>query len=139
VMIPNGPGQKNNYVEFITLLKEMVGEGRVSQSRIDDAVRRILRVKYEFGLFDHPYADPKLTATIGSAAHRKIARECVRESLVLLKNQNHALPLSKRIKRLAVVGQAADDLGIQCGGWTISWQGKCGVVMNGGTTILSAI
>ncbi|HKI69209.1 MAG TPA: glycoside hydrolase family 3 C-terminal domain-containing protein, partial [Verrucomicrobiae bacterium] len=67
------------------------------------------------------------------------ARECVRESLVLLKNENHALPLSRQIKRLAVVGEAADDLGIQCGGWTISWQGKRGAVTHGGTTILSAI
>jgi beta-glucosidase len=139
VMIPNGPGQKNNYLEFISLLKELVAEGRVPKPRIDDAALRILGVKFQIGLFEHPYADPKLNAEIGSAAHRKVARECVRQSLVLLKNENHALPLSRKLKRVAVVGKAADDLGIQCGGWTISWQGKPGKVTSGGTTILSGI
>jgi beta-glucosidase len=139
VMIPNGPGQKNNYVEFITLLKELVAEGRVPQSRIDDAARRVLGVKFQIGVFEHPYSDPRLTAAIGSAAHRKVARECVRQSIVLLKNDHKALPLSKRLKRLVVVGKAADDLGVQCGGWTITWQGKPGNVTSGGTTILSGI
>ena len=68
-----------------------------------------------------------------------MARECVRESLVLLKNENHVLPLSKQIKHLVVIGEAADDLGMQCGGWTIDWQGRKGEVTHGGTTILSAI
>jgi len=139
VMIPNGPGQKNNYVEFINLLQELVAEGRVPQSRVDDAALRILRTKCQIGVFEHPYADPKLTAAIGSAAHRKIARECVRESLVLLKNSNHALPLNRKLKHLVVAGQAADDIGVQCGGWTISWQGKAGTVTHGGTTILAAV
>jgi beta-glucosidase len=138
-MIPNGSGKKNNYVEFITLLKELVAEGRVPQSRIDDAARRILQVKYAMGVFEHPFADPKLLSKIGSAEHRKIARECVRQSLVLLKNEGNALPLTKKLKQIAVVGKAADDLGLQCGGWTISWQGKPGTVLSGGTTILAAI
>src|SRR5882757_6002623 len=69
----------------------------------------------------------------------EVARECVRESLVLLKNEGRALPLSKGVKHLAVVGKAADDLGIQCGGWTISWQGDSGMVTHGGTTLLAAI
>src|SRR5262249_48372639 len=128
----------NNYVQFITQLKELVAEGKVSQSRIDDAVKRILTVKYQMNLFNNSATDPKLTAAIGSAAHRKVARECVQRSLVLLKNSNGALPLSKSVKRLAVVG-AADDLGRQCGGWTISWQGDSGEVTHGGTTILKAI
>ena len=139
VMIPSGPGQKNNYVEFIAGLKELVAAGRVPQSRIDDAARRILRVKIELGLFEHPNADPQLLSEIGSAKHRAVARECVRESLVLLKNEGAVLPLSKAVKHLAVVGQAADDLGIQCGGWTISWQGGTGAVTHGGTTLLAAI
>jgi beta-glucosidase len=139
VMIPNGPGKKNNYVEFITLLKQLVAEGKVPQTRIDDAVRRILRVKYEMGLFEHPYADPDLVSAVGSAEHRHVARECVRQSLVLLKNNARALPLSKKLKQLTVVGQAADDLGKQCGGWTISWQGKSGQTLIGGTTVLTAI
>ncbi len=91
------------------------------------------------GLFDNSAVDPALTSAIGSQEHRAVARECVHESLVLLKNENHALPLSKQIKHLVVVGEAADDLGVQCGGWTISWQGNRGNVTHGGTTILSAI
>ena len=139
LMIPHGPGHTNNYVEFISDLKQLVAEGRVPQSRIDDAVRRILRIKFQLGLFDHPYTDPALTATIGSPEHRQVARQCVRESLVLLKNDNRTLPLSKKIKHLAVVGRAADDLGIQCGVWTISWQGGTGEITHGGTTLLAAV
>jgi beta-glucosidase len=139
VMIPYGPGSKNNYVDFITDLKDLVNSGAVPIARIDDAVRRILRVKYQMGLFDNPRTDPTLTQAIGCDEHRQVARQCVRESLVLLKNTHHTLPLSKDIKHLAVVGKAADDLGIQCGGWTIDWQGKPGNVTPGGTTLLAAI
>jgi beta-glucosidase len=139
VMIPNGSGQGNNYVDFINDLKSLVADGTVPQSRIDDAVRRILRVKIQMGLFDNPWTDPALTGEIGSPAHRQVARQCVRESLVLLKNRHHTLPLAKNVKHLAVVGQAADDLGLQCGGWTISWQGSTGAVTHGGTTLLTAI
>jgi beta-glucosidase len=139
IMIPKGPGQPNNYVEFIQDLKQLVAEKRVSMARIDDAVRRILRIKFEMGSFENPYTDPSLTAAIGSAEHRAVARECVRQSLVQLKNDNHALPLSKTVKHLVVVGAAADDIGIQCGGWTISWQGQPGNIIHGGTTILTAI
>ena len=139
VMIPHGPGHSNNYVEFIQDLKELTAEGRVPISRIDDAVRRILRVKYETGLFQHPYADPDLLASIGSKKHREVARECVRASLVLLKNEHHVLPLSKKIQHLTVLGNAADDIGIQSGGWTITWQGHPGSITHGGTTLLAAI
>lgn len=139
IMIPNGPGQANNFVEFIQDLKQLVAENKVPMARIDDAVRRILRIKFELGLFEHPYTDPTLTAAIGSAEHRAVARECVRQSLVELKNEHHTLPLSKSLNRLAVVGAAADDIGIQCGGWTISWQGQAGELPHGGTTILKAI
>jgi len=139
IMIPYGPGKANNYVEFINTLMELVNEGKVPLDRIDDAVRRILTVKFQMGLFDNRPADPAFTASIGSAEHREVARECVRQSLVLLKNENNILPLSKTLKRIAVVGEAADDLGRQCGGWTISWQGAPGEVTHGGTTILKAV
>jgi beta-glucosidase len=139
VMIPNGPGQPNNFVEFIEDLKQLVAEKRVPLARIDDAVRRILRIKFEMGSFENPYTDPALTAAIGSLEHRAVARECVRQSLVQLKNDHQALPLSKNLKHLVVVGAAADDIGIQCGGWTISWQGQAGNILHGGTTILAAI
>jgi beta-glucosidase len=138
-MIPYGPGETNSYVDFIRDLKELTAEGKVPVWRIDDAARRILRVKYQMGLFDHPYTDPALLATVGSPAHREIARACVRESLVLLKNSGRTLPLKKDLKHLAVVGQAADDIGLQCGGWTLGWQGKAGNVTTGGTTLLAAI
>jgi beta-glucosidase len=137
VMIPNGPNKTNNYVEFINDLKDLVSQGEVSQARIDDAVSRILRIKFQMGLFENPWTDPSLTAQIGSAEHRAVARNCVRQSLVLLKNKHHALPLSKNLKHIAVVGEAADDLGMQCGGWTISWQGSGN--MTRGTTVLQAI
>jgi beta-glucosidase len=139
VMIPHGLDTTNNYLEFINDLKLLVAKGKVPQSRIDDAVRRILRVKFAMGLFDEPPVNPALTAAIGSPEHRAVARQAVRESLVLLRNLNYALPLSKKFKRIAVVGEAADDLGVQCGGWTVGWQGGHGNVTHGGTTILEAI
>lgn len=139
VMVPFGPGEKNNYCEFIADLKDLVATGKVPQERVDDAVRRILRVKFQMGLFDNPNPNPALTAAIGSPEHRAVARECVSESLVLLKNSNNALPLKKNLKRITVVGKAADDLGMQCGGWTIDWQGKSGNVTTGGTTLLAAV
>lgn len=139
VMIPYGPGEKNNYREFIADLKDLVVAGNVSQERIDDAVRRILRVKYQMGLFENASTDPAFTAAIGSPQHREVARECVRESLVLLKNSNHLLPLKKDLKHITVIGKGADDIGIQCGGWTIDWQGRTGNVTTGGTTLLTAI
>ena len=139
IMIPNGPDKPNNYVEFINDLKALVAEGKVPLSRIDDAVRRILRIKFQMGLFDAAATDPALTAAVGSPAHRAVARQCVRESLVLLKNENHTLPLAKNLKHLVVVGAGADDLGMQCGGWTVDWQGGHGNITRGGTTLLAAI
>ena len=139
IMIPNGPDKPNNYVEFINDLKALVAEGKVPLSRIDDAVRRILRIKFQMGLFAAAATDPALTAAVGSPAHRAVARQCVRESLVLLKNENHTLPLAKNLKHLVVVGAGADDLGMQCGGWTVDWQGGHGNITRGGTTLLAAI
>jgi beta-glucosidase len=139
IMIPNGPDKTNNYVEFIQDLKELAAEGKVPQSRIDDAVSRILRVKVQMGLFTNAYTDPALTAQIGSPEHRQVARQCVQQSLVLLKNERQTLPLSKNLKHLAVIGAAAADLGLQCGGWTITWQGASGETTRGGTTLLAGI
>ncbi len=261
-MIPNGPDKKNNYVEFISDLKALVEADKVPMSRIDDAVTRILRVKYAFGTFHHPitapvpdkkitpeelaeeaakddekavekkvdvlvakkpeaetakkeapksekpaaipattmkpvakkldsptakemkpdakaeekkidkievktdakkdaavakadeelaekpkepkFSDPGKTAlyalrTIGAGENRKVARECVHQSVVLLKNEKNTLPLSKQLKKVYVVGKAGDDLGIQCGGWTITWQGKPGDAIKNGTTIYGAV
>jgi beta-glucosidase len=139
VMMPVLPGREQEYVQFIRLLQELVVQGHVPLARIDDAVRRVLRAKVAVGLFERPRPDPRAIEIVGSAAHRAVARECVRQSLVLLKNDRKALPLPTRIGRLHVAGRAADDLGIQCGGWTISWQGKPGQVIREGTTILAAV
>ena len=139
VMIPNPPGKANNYVEFITLLKELVNENKVPMSRIDDAVKRILRVKFEMNIFENPLTDRSLMASFGSKEHRQVARECVRQSLVLLKNENKTLPISKNVKNIVLAGKSADDIGNQCGGWTIDWQGKSGNTITGGTTVLQAV
>ncbi len=139
IMIPNGPTQNNNYIQFIQYLKELVEEGKVPIERINDAVKRILTVKFEMNLFNNYKVDKKLTSKIGSKEHRQVARDAVRQSLVLLKNENKVLPLSKNLKRIHVTGKAADSIGYQCGGWTISWQGNSGNVISGGTTVLQAI
>jgi beta-glucosidase len=131
-----------NYREYITVLKALVNEGKVPLSRIDDAVLRILRVKFAMGLMDpkrNQLADRSLWKSFGSPEHRAVARQAVRESLVLLKNEGQALPLSKKAARLHIAGKNADDMGNQCGGWTIDWQGRSGNVTTGGTTILTAI
>jgi beta-glucosidase len=136
VMVPT------KYREFFDTLLALVKEGRVPMSRIDDAVRRILRVKFALGLMDksrNHLADRSLQKSFGSAEHRQVARECVRESLVLLKNDNKTLPISKKQARVHVAGKSADDMGNQCGGWTVAWQGQSGDVTTGGTTILKAI
>jgi len=138
VMIPNGPDKQNNYIQFITYLKELVNEGKISVERIDDAVTRILRIKFMMKLFERPYTDKKLTKLVGSQKHRDVARQCVRESLVLLKNDG-ILPLKKNLQHIHVSGTGADYLGRQCGGWTIAWQGAEGNVLSGGTTFLNAV
>jgi beta-glucosidase len=132
VMVPD------DYLGFINMLTELVNEGKVSEARIDDAVRRILTVKFELGLFENPYADRSYIDTVGSEEHREIAREAVRESLVLLKNEGSLLPLSKDLDSIVVAGGRADDIGSQCGGWTITWQGAVGEITEG-TSILEAI
>ncbi|VAI21959.1 unnamed protein product [Triticum turgidum subsp. durum] len=113
IMVPK------NYTQFISILTGYVNSGVVPMSRIDDAVTRILRVKFAMGLFENPYADP-----------------------VLLKNGKTSdgpmLPLSKKAPKILVAGSHADNLGYQCGGWTIEWQGDSGRITVG-TTILDAV
>jgi beta-glucosidase len=127
-----------DYSGFIPSLTAAVANGDVPMERIDDAVRRILTVKLALGLFERPFADEALLSRIGSDVHREVAREAVRQSLVLLKNDNDTLPLNKEVSLIFVAGEAADDVGLQCGGWTIEWQGTAGPITPG-TTILAAI
>jgi hypothetical protein len=131
------------YTEFIDDLTEQVNNKIIPMSRIDDAVYRILRVKFTMGLFESPFADSSLADELGKQEHRELAREAVRKSLVLLKNGKSSyspvLPLPKKAGKILVAGSHADDLGRQCGGWTITWQGQPGNNITAGTTILSAI
>ncbi|KAM3738469.1 hypothetical protein ACB098_09G132800 [Castanea mollissima] len=132
-----------NYTEFIDGLTSQVKNRIIPMSRIDDAVKRILRVKFVMGLFENPLADFSLVNQLGSQEHRELARETVRKSLVLLKNGESAdtplLPLPKKASKILVAGSHADNLGYQCGGWTIEWQGLSGNNLTKGTTILTAI
>lgn len=132
VMVPQ------DYIGFIQTAKALVASGDIPLARIDDAVRRILMVKHKLGLFEHPYAASNTLKSIGSYPHRQVARECVRKSLVLLKNHSNILPLDKNQRRILVAGKSADDIGNQCGGWTITWQGQSGAITSG-TTVLQAI
>jgi beta-glucosidase len=132
VMVPN------DYKTFISLTRAAVQSGQIPMSRVDDANRRILTKKFELGLFEHPLSDRSLAGTVGSAAHRDLAREAVRKSQVLLKNAGSILPLAKTGGKIFVAGRSADDIGMQSGGWTITWQGKAGAITPG-TTILQGI
>jgi beta-glucosidase len=125
-----------NFRAFEDTLESLVPT-RIPMSRIDDAVERILTVKCELGLFEPSRSRPGLDV-IGSREHRELAREAVQKSLVLLENKDELLPLAKTIRRLHVAGKNADDLGNQCGGWTITWQGSSGPITVG-TTIRKAI
>jgi len=126
-----------SYPSFVSGLRSLVKKGRVPMARIDDAVRRILKQKARLKLWEHPFPDAAFAGQLGSPEHRALAREAVRQSAVLLKNQDAVLPLPKN-GRILVVGSKADDMGIQCGGWTVGWFGRRGNVTPG-TTILRAI
>ncbi len=123
---------------FIRAVEAGITARLIPVSRIDDACRRILRVKAALGLFDDPFGDSALLPEVGSRPHRAVAREAVSKSQVLLKNDGDALPLSPLVARLLVAGEAADDIGLQCGGWTIEWQGSRGAITVG-TTLLGAV
>ncbi|KAJ0793736.1 putative glucan 1,3-beta-glucosidase [Helianthus annuus] len=152
-----------NYTEFIDGLTYLVKNKFIPMSRIDDAVERILRVKFTLGLFENPFADYSMTKYLGCQVsqtssrltvirnanlhllkqeHRDLAREAVRKSLVLLKNGKSSmkplLPLPKRASKILVAGSHANSIGYQSGGWTIDWQGSSGN-LTVGTTILSAV
>ena len=100
----------------------LVEEGEVPMSRIDDAVTRILRMKLRLGLFERPFSSATCADTVGSEQHRALARQAVRESLVLLQNEDGVLPLAKD-QPVIVVGSHADNVAYQSGGWTKKWQG----------------
>ena len=138
VMVPGSLNQDHDsYDDFIRLAIESVKEGSIPMNRIDDAVTRILKIKKKIGLFDGPIKKPQNTNMVGSKKHRELARESVRKSVVLLKNENKLLPIGKSGKKITFVGEHADNIGYQCGGWTITWQGGSGDITPG-TSILDA-
>jgi beta-glucosidase len=126
VMVPN------RFREFIADMKALVANGRIPMARIDDAVTRILTQKARFKVWERPLARPELTAAIGAPAHRAVARDAVRKSLVLLKNERGALPI-KSSARVHLCGFRADDMGVQCGGWSVGWRGRRGNITPGTT------
>lgn len=109
--------------KFCTLLKELVEEGEVPMSRIDDAVRRVLRLKYRLNLFEKPYYDLKDFPLFGSAEHAAAALKAAEESLVLLKNTDGILPLAKG-KKILLTGPNANSMRSLNGGWSYTWQGS---------------
>jgi beta-glucosidase len=132
----------DKWKDFILHTKQNVNRGSIPLSRIDDAVRRILTVKFAYGLFDKPRPSERawvMHPCFGSSDHRKVAREAVRKSLVLLKNHDAILPLNKNT-RILVAGKNAHNRGHQCGGFSIDWQGTCGNgFVTGGTSIWEGI
>lgn len=135
----------STWKEVMGYIVELVEEGGLTQEQIDDAVRRILRVKFEAGLFEEKIAgetEQELFENIGSDEHRELAREAVRKSLVLLKNDTvngkTAIEALNEAGNIRIFGEKAYDIGTQCGGWTISWQGQAGKITKG-TTIIDGI
>lgn len=115
--------QPGNHDQFLADLKASVLDGTVSMTRIDDAVRRVLTLKFKLGLFVDPFSKEQFAELVGNAEHRAVARQAVRESLVLLKNDHGTLPF-KQTDSIVVVGEHADNTGLQSGGWSIHWQGQ---------------
>ncbi|EPX61821.1 Periplasmic beta-glucosidase [Cystobacter fuscus DSM 2262] len=137
VMVP----YRTDWKPFITNTIASVKNGEIPQARLDDAVRRILRVKLRLGLFEKPKpSERNASHEIGTAENRAVAREAVRKSLVLLKNNGGTLPLARSAKVL-VAGKSADNLSNQSGGWSITWQGtdNTNADFGGGTTLWEAI
>ena len=110
------------HLKFNTSLLELVQEGRITENRINESVRRILKLKFELGLFEHPYPRNDRFERIGSKANRRMALDAARESIVLLKNENNILPV-KKPSRIGVFGMSANSKRNLSGGWTIAWQG----------------
>lgn len=127
-----------DYKTFIKDVSKAVKKGKISQSRVDDAVERILYQKFKAGLFNTAPSTTGLEK-VGSVEHHQLARKAVSESAVLLKNKNDLLPLVKNTGHILVAGSGADNVGRQCGAWTVEWQGIDGNWTPGGTSILQGI
>jgi beta-glucosidase len=120
-------------------LKTAVDRGLVSVKRIDQSVARILKLKFQLGLFEHPYVDASKADARVLGADTALARQAAAESQVLLRNEGGVLPVSPSAKKIVVAGAYADDINDQLGGWTIGWQGVPAGVKVPGTTVLQGI
>jgi beta-glucosidase len=127
-----------DYPSFIKNVTRAVRTGEIEMTRIDDAVRRILRAKFALDLFDQDITED-VPPALGSPAHRALAREAASKSLVLLKNENATLPVRGGIRHIRVGGSAASNIGMQTGAWTVEWQGIDGNWLPGATSILDGI
>jgi len=127
-----------DYRTFTNNFHQALQSGDIDPRRLDDAVRRVLRAKFMAGLFENPSADGSGLADVGSSAHRDLAREAVRRSLVVLQDRDTLLPVSPDVKEVIVAGSSSHNLGRQMGGWSIEWQGIDGNWV-AGTTILDGI
>ncbi|MGF2410936.1 MAG: glycoside hydrolase family 3 N-terminal domain-containing protein [Ferruginibacter sp.] len=108
---------------FFDLLKEAVAKKEVPMSRIDDAVKRILKLKFKVGLFDNAYAEEKATANFGKAEYQTVALDAAHEAITLVKNNNNILPLSKD-KKVLVIGPTSQSIAALNGSWSYTWQGN---------------
>jgi beta-glucosidase len=115
----------SDYQGFTEGVVTAVRKGWISMARIDQAVRRVLTLKFRLGLFDHPYVDPA-KANAALSGNKQLARRAAQESIVLLRNQNNILPLGRDIHSVVVTGPSANDVSNQLGGWSVSWQGVYG-------------
>jgi beta-glucosidase len=125
--------------DFHTAALDAVNRGLISKSRLDEAVGRVLTLKFRLGLFEHPYVDPEKADAAVLGADKDLARRAATESLVLLRNENNVLPLGSGARRILVTGPSADSIPNQTGGWTIGWQGIPNGVTVPGTTILQGL
>ncbi len=131
--------ETDNFDDAKRIIVDAVGSGDISEERVNDAVTRIIKVKKDAGLFDDPLLETMTTekTVTGSLEYRKVAEKLVEESLVLLKNENNALPLKKGTK-VYITGPAANSCQAQCGGWTMDWNGSTSKDVPGVTTIQEA-
>jgi beta-glucosidase len=118
---------------------DAVNRGLISRSRLDEAVGRVLTLKFTLGLFEHPYVDPDSADAAVLGADKDLARRAATESLVLLRNENNVLPFGSGTHRIVVTGPSADSIPNQTGGWTIGWQGIPDGVTVPGTTIAQGL
>ncbi|MDX6515904.1 MAG: beta-glucosidase, partial [Gaiellaceae bacterium] len=125
-----------HHPKMMQILKQEVESGAITMERVDEAVSLILAKKFEVGLFEDPFARRGYASEIRGDAHRALAREAAAKSVTLLKNEG-VLPLGKSAK-IFVAGKNADDVGHQCGGWTLTWQGGSGLTTPG-TSLLDGI